>query len=122
SLYSTGQALGSGVVYTTERRPRRAGDEIRQGQMRTSYAGDELLISVARLPAAQGGARISRLDIRALCTNRDLPVLDDAPRLTLESGDPVAGVELAGAMHRPRPSLAAALPQMARGGESHLDD
>ena len=65
---------------------------------------------------------VKRLDIRALCTNRDLPILDDSPKLTLESGDPVGRVELLGAFRRPRAALMAALPKMAAGGESALDD
>ncbi len=122
-LYAVEQHRGSGLVYSAERRPRRPGeDEIRRGQTRTSYLGDDLFLSVAR-PADAGSAKpVRRLDIRAICTNRDLPILDDNPRLTLESGDPVGQVELLGAFRRPRGSLVATLPKMAAGGESQLDD
>jgi type VI secretion system protein ImpG len=65
---------------------------------------------------------VRRHDIRALCTNRDLPILDDSPKLTLETGDPVGRVELLGAMRRPRGSLVATLPKLAKGGEAQLDD
>ncbi|NJM84062.1 MAG: type VI secretion system baseplate subunit TssF [Tabrizicola sp.] len=121
-LYSAEQKRGSGIVYTTERRPRRPGeDEIRRGQMRTSYPGDDLFVSVVRPGAKAGTPTVKRLDIRAICTNRDLPILDDMPRLTLESGEPVAQVELLGAMRRPRGSLAATLPTRMAGGETALD-
>jgi len=122
-LYSVGQFRGSGLVYTTERRTRRAAeDEVRRGQTRTSYLGDDLFISVARPAGAVVDRPVRRLDIRALCTNRDIPILDDTPTLTLESGDPVGRIELTGAFRRPRPSLTAALPQLGQGGESRLDE
>ncbi len=122
-LYTTEQFRGSGLVYTTERRTRRPGeDEIRRGQTRTSYLGDDLFVSVARPAARRGGKGVRRLDIRALCTNRDLPILDDNPRLSLESGDPVGRVELLSAFRGPRASLSAGLPQMSKGGETQLDD
>ncbi len=122
-LYAADQMRGSGLVYTTERRPRRPGeDEIRRGQTRTSYTGDDLFVSVARQSGARVTRPVRRLDIRALCTNRDLPILDDSPKLTLETGDPVGRVELLGAMRRPRGSLMAKLPRLAKAGESQLDD
>ena len=123
SLFAADQLRGSGLIYTTERRPRRPGeDEIRRSQTRTSYAGDDLFISVVRPPSATSRAPVRRLDIRALCTNRDLPILDDAPSLTMEAGDPVARIELLGAMRRPRAAVLATLPRLAEGGESQLDD
>lgn len=123
SLYAADQARGSGLLYTTERRARRPGeDEIRRGQTRTSYTGDDLFVSVVRPPSAASMAPVRRLDIRALCTNRDLPILDDNPALSMETGDPVARIELLGAMRRPRASLVAGLPKMAEGGETALDD
>ncbi len=122
-IHSASADRGSGLVYGTERRPRRPGeDEIGRGQTRTSYVGDDLFLSVARPQGVTVTKAVKRLDIRALCTNRDLPILDDSPKLTLESGDPVGRVELLGAFRRPRAALMAALPKMAAGGESALDD
>ncbi len=122
-LYSVGQHRGSGLVYTTERRPRRPGeDEIRRGQTRTSYAGDDLFLSIARPSDVTVTKAIRRLDIRALCTNRDLPILDDSPKLSLETGDPVGRIELIAPLRRPRGSVASALPNIVSGGESQLDD
>ena len=110
-LYSLDQPSGGGHVYSTERRPRRPGeDELRRRQMRTGYPGDDMFISVASAgPGGTGSVR--RLDIRALCTNRDLPILDDTPELTLEAGDPVEAVQLLAPFRRPRESLVAELPQ-----------
>ncbi|WP_242070221.1 type VI secretion system baseplate subunit TssF [Tabrizicola soli] len=122
-LYSVGRHRGSGLVYTTERRPRRPGeDEIRRGQTRTSYAGDDLFLSIARPADVTVTKAIRRLDIRALCTNRDLPILDDSPKLSLETGDPVGRIELLSPFRRPRASVASALPNVVSGGESQLDD
>lgn len=109
-------------VYTTERRPRRPDtDEVRRGQTRSSYSGDDFYISVSRPADAPRGAPVRQLDIRALCTNRDLPILDDRPTLTLETGDPVQQVKLLGAMRRPRASLRASLPSGATD-DRHMDD
>ena len=122
-LYAVEQNRGaSGQVYATERRRRRPGeDELRRGQTRTSYPGDDLFISLSHPPGTDPTRLARRLDIRALVTNRDLPILDDTPTLTLETGDPVAQVRLMGAFRRPRPSLMARLPQ-GTAGTKDLDD
>jgi type VI secretion system protein ImpG len=122
ALFGLGQNRGSGWVYSTERRPRRAAeDERREGVTRTSYTGDDLFLAVSR-PAGSAPSRpLKRLDVVALCTNRDLPILDDTPTLTLESGDPVDAVRLLGALRPPRPSIAAALPAGAEG-EARTDE
>lgn len=121
-LFSVEQRADTGLVYSVERRPRRPGeDEIRRGQTRTSYTGDDLFISVAQPHGGKAGVDLKRLDIRALCTNRDLPILDDAPVLTLETGDPVAEVDLLAPFKRPRPSLRSSLPT-GSGSERKMDD
>ena len=99
-----------------ERRPRRAAaDERSAGRMRASYAGDDAFLALS------GPAPLPRrLAVRALCTNRDLPLLDDQPGLAIESGDPVARVTLLGTLRPPRPSLPAAAP--GRDGAEGRDD
>ena len=122
-LYTPAATAGSGLVYTAERRPRRPGaDELRRGQTRTSYTGDDVFISVARPSGVQLTKPLRRLDIRALVSNRDLPIFDDQPRLAVDTGDPVARVELLAALRRPRASLMAGLPQVGRDGEAAYDD
>ena len=121
-LFSVEQRADTGYVYTVERRPRRPGeDEIRRGQTRTSYTGDDFFISVAQPNGGKASVALNRLDIRALCTNRDLPILDDAPVLTMETGDPVREVDLLAPFKRPRASLQSALPT-GSGSERKLDD
>ncbi|WP_292173566.1 type VI secretion system baseplate subunit TssF, partial [Mesorhizobium sp.] len=89
-LFSLGQNRGSGWVYSTERRPRRATeDERRDGLTRTSYTGDDVFLAISRPVTSPANRAIRRLDVMALCTNRDLPILDDTPTLTLETADPV---------------------------------
>ncbi|MER8743489.1 type VI secretion system baseplate subunit TssF [Mesorhizobium sp. M1004] len=121
-LFSLGQNRGSGWVYSTERRPRRpTEDERRQGVTRTSYAGDDVFLAISRPVHSQANRPLKRVDIMALCTNRDLAILDDTPTLTLEAGDPVETVRLLGALRSPQPAIPAALPTGA-DGESRADD
>ncbi|MEI9416340.1 type VI secretion system baseplate subunit TssF [Mesorhizobium sp. Cs1321R2N1] len=121
-LFSLGQNRGSGWVYSTERRPRRATeDERRDGLTRTSYTGDDVFIAVSRPPGSTPNRLLKRLGIVALCTNRDLPILDDTPTLTLETADPVEAVRLLGALRPPQPAIPASLPAGAEG-ESRADN
>lgn len=123
-LFSTEAQADSGHVYSADRRPRRPDtEEVRRGQTRTSYVGDDFYVSVGRPTTAQArnAKPLRRLDVRALCTNRDLPILDDMPKLTLDSGDPVQMVTLLSPVRRPRASLRASLPSGA-SGERQIDD
>ncbi|MEO0929236.1 MAG: type VI secretion system baseplate subunit TssF [Pseudomonadota bacterium] len=99
------------LSYSIERQARRpSADEIRRGQMRTSYAGDNVFIALSHDGSKRAGGPVRRLDIRALCTNRDLPILDDNPQLTPDSGAPISAIKLLQAIKRPRSSLPAVLP------------
>ncbi|MBP7000308.1 type VI secretion system baseplate subunit TssF [Amaricoccus sp.] len=121
ALFGLAAAPASGWMHSAERRPRRpAEDERRQGQLRSSYAGDDVFLSLSRPPGA-AGRPLRRLAVRALCSNRDLALLDDSPALTLDSGDPVEAVSLIGTLRPPRPSLAAAPPR-ALAGETRADE
>jgi type VI secretion system protein ImpG len=122
ALFSLGQNGGSGWVYSTERRPRRATeDERREGITRTSYIGDDVFLAISRPAGSMPNRPLKRIEVVALCTNRDLPILDDTPALTLESGDPVEQVKLLGALRPPQPSIPATLPASA-DSESRTDD
>lgn len=124
NLYSLDQQTGVNLAYSTDRRPRRAAnDEIMAQKMRSVYHGDDFLISVARPPNATAARSVRRLDIRALCTNRDIPILDDTPKLSMETGDPIKEIKLLQAVRRPRPSLSARLPEVKDdGNEVQMDD
>jgi type VI secretion system protein ImpG len=110
----------SAWLYAAERRPRRpAEDERRQGQLRSSYAGDDVFLALARPPGAPVRP-LKCVAARALCTNRDLALLDDTPSLALESGDPVEAILIDGALRPPRPALA---PVASRAqGEAGRDE
>ncbi len=115
SIFAAEGAHSNPLSYTVERRTRRPGeDEVRRGQMRTSYAGDDLFITLSHDQSKRTGTPVRRLDIRALCTNRDLPILDDTPKLTLDSGAPVSAIKLLQAIKRPRGSLQAVLPSAGK--------
>ena len=119
-VFGFGQGAAPGPFWWAERRPRRpAEDERRLGRMRTSYAGDDVFLSFSWPEGAE--RPLHRVEARALCTNRDLPLLDDQPKLTLESGDPVEAVTLLGALRPPRPSLPAAAPTGLQG-ETRADE
>ncbi|GLS31122.1 type VI secretion system protein ImpG [Mesorhizobium albiziae] len=121
-LFSLGQNRGNGWVYSTERRPRRpTEDERREGMTRTSYTGDDVFLAISRPPGQAANRPLKRIEITALCTNRDLPILDDTPTLSAESGDPIEAVKLLGAVRPPQPAIPAALPAGAEG-ESRADD
>lgn len=121
-LFSLGQNRGRGWVYFIERRPRRpTEDERRQGLTRTSYVGDDVFMAISRPAASKAPRSPRRIDVVALCTNRDLTILDDTPTLTLESGDPVETVRLLGALRPPQPAIPATLPTSAEG-ESRSDE
>ncbi len=122
-LHGMGRPSATGAVFTTERRPRRpTEDEVRRGQTRTGYLGDEVLISVAYPGGRPSRDALTSLDIRALCTNRDLPIVDDTPKLAVESGDPVGKVELLGAFRRPVPAGHGRSHLRRDGGAAHFDD
>lgn len=122
ALFGLGQNRGNGWVYSTERRPRRATeDERREGMTRTSYTGDDVFLAMSRPAGTTAGRPLKRIDVMALCTNRDLPILDDTPTLTLESGDPVQSVRLLGALRPPQPAIPATLPAGAND-ESRADE
>lgn len=121
-LFGLGQNRGSGWVYSTERRPRRATeDERRLGLTRASYMGDDVFIAISRPSGRAPSFPLKRVDVVALCTNRDLPILDDTPTLTLDGGDPIESIRLIGAIRPPQRSIAPALPASAEG-ESRADE
>jgi type VI secretion system protein ImpG len=102
-----------------ERRPRRPNEEERRlGRMRTSYPGDDVFLGFAWPRGGKG--RLRQVAPRALCTNRDLAILEDRPTLTLESGDPVEAATLIAALRPPRPSLPATPP--AGAGAARADE
>lgn len=118
------EAGGAGAYYTLERRPRLPSEaDLRRGQSRSSYLGGEVFLSVVDGAAPPWRDGLKRLQIRALCTNRDLPLfmtlLPGESHFGLESGAPVAAVRCLGEPTTPRPSLAQGEPAKSRPGRPH---
>ncbi len=89
-LFSLGQNRGSGWVYSTERRPRRATeDERSDGLTRTSYTGDDVFLAVSRPLGSPANRPLKRSTSWLLReNNRDLPILamtGGGPRPTIET-------------------------------------
>lgn len=63
------------MYYTTQRRPRLISARQREVGARTAYAGSEVFISIVDSAQRHFTGEIRQLDVQALCTNRDLPIL-----------------------------------------------
>jgi type VI secretion system protein ImpG len=110
------------AFYAIERRPRLvSGGERRRGGSRSaagadiarsSYVGSEVFLTLVDGTAAPWPDRLQRLDVLALCTNRDLPLALPLPpgesHFTSEVGGPVARIQVLGGIASPRESLAVA--------------
>ena len=106
---------GATGYYGIERRQRLLGErEERSGAARSVYLGSELFIALCNAEGGPLSIDLKRLDIEALCTNRDLPIRLPLPpgelHFTVETGGPVAGARAVGPLTRPKPSLATVEP------------
>lgn len=97
------------AYYTQTRRMRQRTEKERLKGARTSYLGSETYLSLVDSAHAPYRADLAQLAVRALVTNRDLPVLlsTGAPDVFhLPDGGPVASIRTPVAPTRPRPTLA----------------
>ncbi|HTT13071.1 MAG TPA: type VI secretion system baseplate subunit TssF [Burkholderiaceae bacterium] len=100
------------AFFTVRREPRLVSPAARQEGPRSSYRGSEVYIALVDPAEAPFREDIRQLAIEALVTNRDLPLLlpgggADAPGrndFQLDSGAPVARVQLVRGPSRPRPA------------------
>ena len=97
------------AFYTVQRRPREPSSRQRRHGGRTHYLGSECFVSVVDAacdPAAEG---IRQLEVKTLCTNRDLPIQMAVGRgatdFTLDTGAPVNAVRVIAGPTRPRTAL-----------------
>ena len=119
---SIGGVSADGPVYALERRPRRpSSGERSQGKFRSTYDGDDVVISISDRRQREDRRAIKRLDIRATCTNRDLAVIERNPKLTPQTGLPVAKVRLISSIKRPLPALKSGLLKPDKGVASIED-
>ncbi|MFO1078559.1 MAG: type VI secretion system baseplate subunit TssF [Planctomycetota bacterium] len=112
-LYGTDDFALPGVdqrYYTLDRRPRREPANPSGGGPRSSYVGSETFVTIVDAENPPFDPEISQLAVRALCSNRDLPLLMPLGQLhtdfTLDATAPVQGVRCIAGPTKPRPSLA----------------
>jgi len=100
------------AFYTLQREPRLLSMRQRQTGPRSSYIGSEVFISLVDGSEAPYRSSLRQIEVRALCTNRDLPIqLQGAvgrgnTDFTLETGGPVEAVRCIVGPTRPLPSRA----------------
>lgn len=105
----TAASGGNRAYYSVARRLRQYSEGENQNGARTNYLGSEYYLSVVDAKQAPYPADLSQLAVRALVTNRDLPMLlptgvDNV--FHLPDGGPVTRVRTLLGPTKPRPSLA----------------
>jgi type VI secretion system protein ImpG len=100
------------AFYTLQREPRLLSARQRQTGPRSSYIGSEVFVALVDGREAPYRSTLRQIEIRALCTNRDLPIQlqgavgRGATDFVLESGGPVEAVRCIVGPTRPLPSRA----------------
>ena len=97
------------AYYTVSRRMRQRTEKERLKGARTSYLGSETYLTLVDRTEAPYPVRINQLAVRALVTNRDLPMLlptGMTDLFYLPGGGPVASITTPVSQTRPRPTLA----------------
>ena len=99
-----------GRYYTLTRTPRQLSAKERRGAQRTEYIGSEVYISLVDGHEAPYGGDLRELALRALCTNRDLPMMMPLAKgrtdFTWEIGAPLAWIRRVAGPTPPRASRA----------------
>src|SRR6185369_11781767 len=100
--------LETSAFYTVHRVPRLFSDRDRLGGRRSSYAGTDAFLSIVDGDMAPCRTELSQLGIRALCTNRHLPIqmIKGVGRtdFTLDINAPVNAIRVIQGPTIPRPS------------------
>jgi type VI secretion system protein ImpG len=99
-----------GAYFTVRRLPRMLSAKQRRTGARSNYVGSEVYISLVDAHEAPYSAELRQLSLRALCTNRDLPMLMPIGRgktdFTVEIGAPLESIRCIAGPSRPRASRA----------------
>lgn len=102
--------LNQGAYYTTTRLPRVLTARERQFGKKSAYAGTEVFISLVDAGAAPYRPDLRQLGIRALCTNRHLPIQMAVgvgrTDLSMELNAPVTSIRCLSGPTTPKPSQA----------------
>ncbi len=112
-FYSATDFTAAGEVhpayYTVNRRMRQRSEKERLRGVRTSYLGSEVYVTLVDRAQTPYSADLDQLAVRALCSNRDLPMLlamGDADVFQMPEGGPVKSIRLPVSPTRPHPTLA----------------
>lgn len=112
-FYSSSDLTSAGdthpAYYTMRRRMRQRSEKERLRGVRTSYLGSDVYVTLVDRKQAPYGPDLDQLAVRAMCTNRDLPLLlatGDGDVFQLPEGGPVTSVRLPVTPTRPHPTLA----------------
>ena len=94
---------GHDAYYATQREPRLMSEKQKRDGPRSSYIGSEVFLTVVDASEAPYPATLQQLSLRALCSNRDLPLLMAAAdsRLRLDLTAPVESVRVLKGPSRP---------------------
>jgi type VI secretion system protein ImpG len=102
--------LAAGAFYTSQRVPRVLTAKEKQFGMKSAYSGSELFLSLVDANAAPYRSDLRQLGLRALCTNRHLPIQMarglGRTDFTMEANAPVASIRVLAGPTIPRPSPA----------------
>ena len=103
-------ALGETAFYSVYREARRMSSRQRQRGARSSYIGSETFVSTVDPNDAPYRSALRQLEVRTMCTNRDLPLHMSVGRgqtdFTLETGAPVTAIRCVAGPTKPKPSVA----------------
>lgn len=97
------------AYYTIRRRMRQRSEKERLRGVRTTYLGSETFLTLVDRNQTPYSADLDQLAVRAMCSNRDLPMLlstGDADVFQLPEGGPVKSIRLPVSPTRPHPTLA----------------
>ncbi|MCZ8075784.1 MAG: type VI secretion system baseplate subunit TssF [Paucibacter sp.] len=97
------------AYYSVQRQPRLLSQHQTREGPRTSYIGSEVFVSVVDRQEAPFPAELRQLSVRALCTNRDLPILMPTGQakgdLTLHQTAPVKMIQVIKGPSRPQTAM-----------------
>ncbi|MFO1330013.1 MAG: type VI secretion system baseplate subunit TssF [Rubrivivax sp.] len=97
------EEVGHDAYYATQREPRLMSERQRRDGPRSSYIGSEVFLTVVDASEAPYAGSLQQLAVKALCSNRDLPLLLAAADggLQVAQTAPVEGVRLVRGPSRP---------------------
>ncbi len=104
------RSQGEAAFYTVHREPRVASTREHREGARSSYAGGEMFVSLVNGNQGPFHGDLKQLAIKALCTNRDLPLMmslgGGRTDFFLDTGAPVESIRCVAGPSEPRPPIA----------------